>query len=46
VAYAAEVEDVDVAGEWGDPVAHPEIQFGEQGARLTYGSYLQLDRLL
>jgi len=33
----------DVAGQWGD---HPEVQFGEQGARLTYGSYLQLGRLL
>jgi tryptophan 2,3-dioxygenase len=44
------VEDATVAGRWGDPVEHPvehpEIQFGEQGARLTYGSYLQLDRLL
>jgi tryptophan 2,3-dioxygenase len=31
-----------VAGEWGgDPVS-----FGEQGGRLTYGSYLQLSRLL
>ena len=27
---------------------HPgqAVQFGEQGARLTYGSYLQLERLL
>ena len=33
----------DVVGQWGD---HPEVQFGEQGARLTYGSYLQLGRLL
>jgi tryptophan 2,3-dioxygenase len=40
------VEDATVAGRGGDPVKHPEIQFGEQGARLTYGSYLQLDRLL
>jgi tryptophan 2,3-dioxygenase len=31
-----------VAGEWGGT----EIQFGEQGARLTYGSYLRLDQLL
>src|SRR3712207_7236235 len=23
-----------------------DVQFGEQGARLTYGSYLQLERLL
>jgi tryptophan 2,3-dioxygenase len=33
----------DVVGQWGE---HPEVQFGEQGARLTYGSYLQLERLL
>jgi tryptophan 2,3-dioxygenase len=33
----------DVVGQWGD---HPEVRFGEQGARLTYGSYLQLGRLL
>ena len=33
----------DVTGQWGD---HPEVQFGEQGARLTYGSYLQLGQLL
>jgi tryptophan 2,3-dioxygenase len=33
----------DVVGQWGD---HPEVRFGEQGARLTYGSYLQLERLL
>ena len=31
-----------LAGQWG---GH-EVQFGEQGARLTYGSYLQLERLL
>ncbi|MEP7091138.1 MAG: tryptophan 2,3-dioxygenase family protein [Nocardioidaceae bacterium] len=31
-----------VAGQWGGT----EIQFGEQGARLTYGSYLHLDQLL
>ena len=30
------------AGEWGGT----DVQFGEQGARLTYGSYLQLERLL
>jgi tryptophan 2,3-dioxygenase len=30
------------AGEWGGT----EVQFGEQGARLTYGSYLQLEGLL
>jgi len=33
----------DVVGQWGE---HPEVQFGEQGARLTYGSYLQLGQLL
>src|SRR6185436_12078110 len=33
----------DVVGQRGE---HPEVQFGEQGARLTYGSYLQLGRLL
>jgi tryptophan 2,3-dioxygenase len=31
-----------VAGEWGGG----EVSFGEQGGRLTYGSYLQLGRLL
>jgi tryptophan 2,3-dioxygenase len=31
-----------VAGEWGGT----DIQFGEQGARLTYGSYLRLEQLL
>ena len=30
---------------WGSGAA-TEVQFGEQGARLTYGSYLQLERLL
>ncbi len=35
-------EDQGPAGEWGGR----DIRFGEQGARLTYGSYLQLDRLL
>ena len=34
--------DQDIAGEWGGN----EIQFGEQGARLTYGSYLRLEDLL
>lgn len=34
--------DTPVVGEWGGT----EVQFGEQGARLTYGSYLQLERLL
>jgi tryptophan 2,3-dioxygenase len=32
----------DYVGEWGGT----DVQFGEQGARLTYGSYLQLERLL
>jgi tryptophan 2,3-dioxygenase len=36
------VADGRVAGEWGGT----EIAFGEQGARLTYGSYLDLERLL
>jgi tryptophan 2,3-dioxygenase len=36
------VTDDAVVGEWGGT----EIQFGEQGARLTYGSYLHLERLL
>jgi tryptophan 2,3-dioxygenase len=36
------VTDQDVAGEWGGN----EIQFGERGARLTYGSYLRLEDLL
>jgi len=31
-----------VAGDWGDA----GISFGEQGAKLTYGSYLQLPALL
>ena len=35
-------EATDYAGEWGGT----DVQFGEQGARLTYGSYLQLERLL
>ena len=42
----ARVSDEEVAGRWGDPVDHPEIQFGEQGGRLTYGSYLRLEQLL
>ncbi|HET6627773.1 MAG TPA: tryptophan 2,3-dioxygenase family protein [Nocardioidaceae bacterium] len=33
---------VSTAGEWGGR----DVQFGEQGARLTYGSYLQLEQLL
>ena len=31
-----------VSGDWGEN----DVQFGEHGARLTYGSYLQLERLL
>ncbi len=42
----ADVTDIDasdaVAGEW----AGEDISFGESGAKLTYGSYLQLTRLL
>ncbi|MEO5708399.1 MAG: tryptophan 2,3-dioxygenase family protein [Nocardioidaceae bacterium] len=37
-----EMPGSDPAGRWGGD----DVQFGEQGARLTYGSYLQLDRLL
>jgi tryptophan 2,3-dioxygenase len=40
--YPRGVSDEAVTGEWGGT----EIQFGEQGARLTYGSYLQLEQLL
>jgi tryptophan 2,3-dioxygenase len=32
----------ELAGDWGGT----EVQFGEQGARLTYGSYLKLEQLL
>jgi tryptophan 2,3-dioxygenase len=35
----------DPAGQWGG-LPDDAVQFGEQGARLTYGSYLQLERLL
>ena len=35
----------DVTGQWSAD-GDDGVQFGEQGARLTYGSYLQLDRLL
>jgi tryptophan 2,3-dioxygenase len=35
-------DPADVTGEWGGT----EVQFGERGARLTYGSYLQLGQLL
>ncbi len=34
--------DRPVQGEWGGE----DVQFGEQGARLTYGSYLRLEQLL
>ncbi len=44
MSYAHRVSDDVVAGEWGD--SSDDVQFGEQGARLTYGSYLQLERLL
>jgi tryptophan 2,3-dioxygenase len=36
------VTDDSVVGEWGGN----QIQFGERGARLTYGSYLRLPQLL
>jgi tryptophan 2,3-dioxygenase len=35
-------EQNEVAGEWGGT----DIAFGEQGAKLTYGGYLQLEKLL
>ena len=35
----------DHAGQAGDARAH-DVQFGEEGARLSYGSYLQLETLL
>ncbi len=35
-------ESDQVTGEWGGT----DIAFGEQGAKLTYGSYLQLEKLL
>ena len=45
--YAPGVTSDDWAGQWGgDTAAADDVQFGEQGARLTYGSYLQLERLL
>jgi tryptophan 2,3-dioxygenase len=34
------------AGEWGGSSDEQEVRFGEQGGRLTYGGYLQLERLL
>jgi tryptophan 2,3-dioxygenase len=42
MSYGEPVGDADVTGRWGGE----QVQFGEQGARLTYGSYLQLSRLL
>jgi tryptophan 2,3-dioxygenase len=45
----ADVSSSDAAGPNPTPspeTRSPEVQFGEQGARLTYGSYLQLERLL
>jgi tryptophan 2,3-dioxygenase len=45
--YAPRVTSDDWAGQWRDGgSAADDVQFGEQGARLTYGSYLQLERLL
>jgi tryptophan 2,3-dioxygenase len=45
--YARHVSSDEVAGDWGTPGAsEDDVQFGEQGARLTYGGYLQLERLL
>jgi tryptophan 2,3-dioxygenase len=41
-SYARRVTDQDVQGDWGGE----QVQFGEQGARLTYGSYLRLEQLL
>ena len=41
-AYPRRCERPGCGGEWGGN----EIQFGEQGARLTYGSYLRLGQLL
>src|SRR3954451_17729988 len=45
--YARGVASDECAGQWGgDASIADDVQFGEQGARLTYGSYLQLERLL
>jgi tryptophan 2,3-dioxygenase len=38
-----DLQQTEWAGEWG---TDEQVRFGEQGARLTYGSYLQLERLL
>ncbi len=42
MSYGEPVGDADVTGRWGGE----QVQFGEQGARLTYGSYLRLPQLL
>jgi tryptophan 2,3-dioxygenase len=34
------------AGRWGGSRVEREVRFGEQGGQLTYGGYLQLERLL
>ena len=34
------------AGRWGASRTEHEVRFGEQGGKLTYGGYLQLERLL
>jgi tryptophan 2,3-dioxygenase len=34
------------AGRWGGSEGDAQVRFGEQGGRLTYGGYLQLERLL
>jgi len=46
--YAPRVTSDEWAGKWRDDetASADDVQFGEQGARLTYGSYLQLERLL
>jgi len=36
----------EVAGEWGSNGQDDDVKFGEHGGRLTYGSYLRLERLL
>jgi tryptophan 2,3-dioxygenase len=47
----ARVTEDNYAGEWGaanaaQDAAQGNVAFGEQGARLTYGSYLRLEQLL
>jgi tryptophan 2,3-dioxygenase len=34
------------AGRWGGSDVERQVRFGEQGGKLTYGGYLQLERLL